>query len=87
MKPDLQGESRRGSLPAVRGGCREARRLGERASQGGTPSDSSICCMMLLFGSNHFLSTARQPPSSGLVILVSPGLTGNLLRTRRAPSC
>ena len=30
---DLQGESRRGSLPAVRGGRRETRRLGERASQ------------------------------------------------------
>ena len=30
-----------------------------------TPSDCSILCMMLLFGSNHFLSTARQPPSSG----------------------
>ena len=36
--------------------------------------------MMLCFGSNHFLSTARQPPSSGLVIFVSPGRTGNLLR-------
>jgi hypothetical protein len=33
--------------------------------------------MMLFDGSNHFLSTARQPPSSLLVIFVSPGLTGN----------
>ena len=39
----------------------------------------SIFCMMLLVGSNHFLSTARQPPSSGLVIVVWPGRTGYLL--------
>ena len=77
---DLQGEGRRGPLPAVRGRRREPRRLGDGAScQWRTPSDCSICCMMLLLGSNHFLSTARQPPSSLFVIVVSPGRTGNLL--------
>ena len=34
---------------------------------------------MLLFGSNHFLSTARQPPRSLSLIVVSPGRTGKLL--------
>ena len=56
----------------------EGRRLGDglRLPEVDTPRLFSIVAMMLVFGLNHFLSAARQPPITLSLIVNMPGRTG-----------